>query len=44
MRVKPLLAEIGNIPGSTGKTPGKDVADTEPGQGLVMVIQKDAHF
>ena len=28
--VKPLLAEIRNIPGSTGKTPGEDVADPEP--------------
>ena len=30
--VKPLLAEIRNIPGSTGKTPGEDVADPEPSQ------------
>jgi hypothetical protein len=33
VRVKPLLAEIRNIPGNTGKTPGEDVADPEPSQG-----------
>jgi hypothetical protein len=39
VRVKPLLAEIRNIPGNTGKTPGEDVADPEPSQGPTTVIQ-----
>jgi hypothetical protein len=42
--VKPLLAEIRNIPGNTGKTPGEDVADPEPSQGPTTVIQKYANF
>ena len=37
-------AEIRNIPGSTGKTPGEDVADPEPSQGRATVIQKHANF
>src|SRR5580700_3929940 len=42
VRVKSLLAEIRNIRGSTGKTPGEDVADPEPSQGLATVIEKHA--
>ena len=40
----PLLAEIRNLPGNTGKTPGEDVADPEPSQGPTTVIQKHANF
>ncbi len=44
MRVKPLLVEIGNDLGSTIKAPAENVADSEPRQGFVAVIQKHANF
>ena len=44
VRMKPLLAEIGSTLAGTVKTPGEDVADTEPGQGFVTVIHKQAYF
>jgi hypothetical protein len=42
--MKPLLAQIGNIFRSVVETPGKDVADPEPGQRSTMVIQKHLNF
>ena len=44
VRVKPLLAQIGNIFRSVVETPGEDVADPEPGQRSAMVIQKHVSF
>ena len=42
--MKPLFAEIRNIPASTGKAPGEDVADSKSGQGFVTVVQKHVSF
>jgi hypothetical protein len=42
--MKALLAEIGKILTSMAKTPSKDVADAEPGQGSVTVISKHPSF
>ena len=44
VRVKPLLAEIRNFTGSTVKTPSEDVADPEPSQRPITMIEKYRGF
>ena len=44
MRVQPFFAEIGGFPASKAETSGKDVANTESGQRLTAMIQKNPSF
>lgn len=44
VRMKPLLTEIGNALGSVLNASGENVADSEPRQRFVAVIQKHMNF
>ena len=44
VRMEALFVEIRKVPGSALQTRGENVADAEPGQRLVSVIQKHERF
>jgi len=44
VRMKPLLAEMESVLGSTITAPAENVADPEPRQGFVAVIQKQVNL
>src|SRR5437879_8228308 len=44
VRMKPLLAELESVLGSTITAPAENVADPEPRQGFVAVIQKQVNL